>query len=1048
MSDNDSFASDPGEEPEYEVERILAQSTFEGRTVYLVKWLNFGDEQCTWEPAESFLTPSTLADWEQQLAKHDTLDEDEVARVQARMDAFQLAQEQKRLAREQRLAEKSRTKRLREESLRRPHDPSLTPKRPRSDQPMSPKKGIAQVKSHGHANSASAAPKNLKISVDSPISRSAEAVSTLSSSLPKVTKKTDNVTQTSKNSASGVSTNHTNVPRESDKVGVAPRPRKLSMSENAATASHMKDKTGQRFRNLSHQNNFMKKARREPPPDMSKLDLRSPDEWVKQPQFAHQDTSQRDAGKDSPLFVPEDPQTNQVSIQDAHDPVDTLGSPKAEGPQRDVTTDARDTVAEERQSIAENDAWNIDAPTTQHLQGQALNDTTSLRDSLVPAPTEKQTGAARPLLARTVSHGPRAPTAPQPPPLDTSGHGRRVSANAVLSAASEKAEVDRRLFPNSEPHKASKSDVPTRTEAALHQPGLDKHISRRPSANPLFTGDEIHTASNGRTFRKGEVIINLKFGDHVVGDVRFVCLPWWTSGKIIHLKDPHARSIQLHFEQRLVMNVDAFSFLSQNIDRRRHGIGAIEPYEDTQAAADSLTQYLEENNLGAVWEYPGDTLLLVLFSPQAPGWQHLEQAPPPNSKSRLHLAVLNKFPGVSLQNIGMADEQPLSYNQNTGQAIRSQTDVSRPHLPLPSPEQATTYAQSPTELPTPIVGSSSPRKDRVTPVHTPKSPHRQDSLPFNDAMDWTPFSPAGESRILFPANFDTMIFGPDRTQKRPRVFIAFANSYPAEAKALEEWLSQHMRSRQIYADSGESDWTDFKGEIGDQPGVIIFHERYPCYCDMPSLYKYLRSASLSCFRLSFGESSEDRSDRRSALTRLFPRGTVLCITEDSMKNHSEGALLAMKWFEDASIGKAQFWKLVLLPDFLSWILRQIDVVEHEVQQRLRARSSEESSTKRHHHEDPEKFIKDHPASEDDELVVSPKGLPAYVVPWDKADMSADAVDARDKALVEYFVGWSAMNATKHRLFTVVDTNRTNKTENHASHIWFREPASFKPKQTK
>jgi hypothetical protein len=119
----------------------------------------------------------------------------------------------------------------------------------------------------------------------------------------------------------------------------------------------------------------------------------------------------------------------------------------------------------------------------------------------------------------------------------------------------------------------------------------------------------------------------------------------------------------------------------------------------------------------------------------------------------------------------------------------------------------------------------------------------------------------------------------------------------------------------------------------------------------------------------------------------------------------------------------------------------------EIWYKLRDRSAEELSNKRRHNEDPEKFIKDLPMTEDDELVGSPKGLPDHVA-WDKADMSPDAIDARDRALLEYFIGWSATNATKYRLFTVVDKNHTNKTEQHSCHIWFREPASFKQQERK
>ncbi|KAL4889947.1 hypothetical protein BDV59DRAFT_100581 [Aspergillus ambiguus] len=52
------------EQSEYEVEGILDEFDFDGETKYLVKWLGYPLERCTWEPAESFSTDETLRDWE------------------------------------------------------------------------------------------------------------------------------------------------------------------------------------------------------------------------------------------------------------------------------------------------------------------------------------------------------------------------------------------------------------------------------------------------------------------------------------------------------------------------------------------------------------------------------------------------------------------------------------------------------------------------------------------------------------------------------------------------------------------------------------------------------------------------------------------------------------------------------------------------------------------------------------------------------------------------------------------------------------------------
>ena len=83
---------------------------------------------------------------------------------------------------------------------------------------------------------------------------------------------------------------------------------------------------------------------------------------------------------------------------------------------------------------------------------------------------------------------------------------------------------------------------------------------------------------------------------------------------------------------------------------------------------------------------------------------------------------------------------------------------------------------------------------------------------------------------------------------------------------------------------------------------------------------------------------------------------------------------------------------------------------------LRKQSSEASSSKGRQCEDPEKLLGDHAVVDDDQLVMSPKDLPGHV-DWETADMSHDAVCARDTAFIEYFIRWSVTNVSKYRLFT-------------------------------
>jgi len=119
----------------------------------------------------------------------------------------------------------------------------------------------------------------------------------------------------------------------------------------------------------------------------------------------------------------------------------------------------------------------------------------------------------------------------------------------------------------------------------------------------------------------------------------------------------------------------------------------------------------------------------------------------------------------------------------------------------------------------------------------------------------------------------------------------------------------------------------------------------------------------------------------------------------------------------------------------------------EILDKLRTRSRDVLWSKSRPHEDPERFIRDTSFVDDDSLIMSPRSLSCYC-DWLSADIHPDAISERDQRLVDYFAGWSALNVTKYRIFTVVDTKHTNKTEKHSCHISFKEPALFVQQEKK
>lgn len=289
MSGSSSYSSD--EESEYEVERILAQDSSDGKTVYLVKWKGYEDCDCTWEPAESFLNADTLTEWRQQLAVGDTLDDEQIAVVQERMDARARGQKEKGILPDHRITHREDTKR-------------------RAPSPLSDKSASKRQKSHDVSKSTS------------PINRSNfSSTSTQTETGPALAKPTPPVTQakssplTTQAKQGDIDVDSSSNPSRAESGQTLPttKAKRSIGSHTSMLARDTQDKAGQRFKNLRHQNNFAKLSRREPTPDISKLCLRAPNEWPdlthKTNAVAHpapQAAPPRDNGRDSPLFIPDE----------------------------------------------------------------------------------------------------------------------------------------------------------------------------------------------------------------------------------------------------------------------------------------------------------------------------------------------------------------------------------------------------------------------------------------------------------------------------------------------------------------------------------------------------------------------------------------------------------------------------------------------------------------------------------------------------------------------------------------------------------------------
>lgn len=502
----------------------------------------------------------------------------------------------------------------------------------------------------------------------------------------------------------------------------------------------------------------------------------------------------------------------------------------------------------------------------------------------------------------------------------------------------------RPLNPRRESETSTKS-APLNPEDMAVQRQTSSDTSRDPPPTRDSQSIPTITARNGRVWKKGDVVVDLHYGEHLVGDVKILHLPNWLVHKLVKLKEPAEFTLKIRFLERNVIECDSFPVLARNVRRFFHlsyqmltniqldnynvALGSIESYEDTIAATTSLAEHLESNNVAAIWELPRptETLVMILYPCRAPGWQHLGQQRVTMFEPRLQLAFRNKRPGFHLDPLHAA---PRSMSRQTA------GPDSRPPRPVaPAPRHdlsgsttplATAHVESPLEEPMMF--------ERRSSVQRPVSPRRRSSgsLPTLQHSLATKFSALpGES---FFADFEPMLFGADKAKTKPRVFVSFAKSYPREADAVKAWLRQHVNDRNIYTDAETDGWSDWMEIISHtKSGIVLFLDQSPLYCDLKFLASCLSRFHITCFKLTFPRWESAVDDDRGVVSRLFPRGTVLFITEHSMMNSPEEVLRAMRWFEQQSRRKAHSWKLSLLPDAIKWILQHAIRASGEAQQR-------------------------------------------------------------------------------------------------------------------
>jgi hypothetical protein len=298
--------------------------------------------------------------------------------------------------------------------------------------------------------------------------------------------------------------------------------------------------------------------------------------------------------------------------------------------------------------------------------------------------------------------------------------------------------------------------------------------------------------------------------------------------------------------------------------------------------------------------------------------------------------------------------------------------------------------------------------------------------------------------VSFSAADWALLMAAGKESEKPRIFIAFADSQPKEAKDIREWLSRYVKSRQVYSNTEKGGWNEFLEDVGAKFGIVLFHGNTPTYTELRKLASFLNGNALSCFKLSF----KHQDNAPLSITRLFPRGLALCITESTMMKHPEETLSILRWWNWSITSRATAeWKLMLIPKATDWLQQRLSSDGERTAvfvELLEVTVGLETVSLRKGHEgpdDPNEIVRGFPTLEKDQVIMSPAQLSQYDSN-SELSMTEDAIAARDKIMAQYFVGWAAVNATSYRRFHIIHDNMSHKTVPHACHVYFLDVKQF------
>ncbi|KAL4916091.1 hypothetical protein BDW62DRAFT_203094 [Aspergillus aurantiobrunneus] len=549
-----------------------------------------------------------------------------------------------------------------------------------------------------------------------------------------------------------------------------------------------------------------------------------------------------------------------------------------------------------------------------------------------------------------------------------------------------------------------------------------------------------------RWWNLGEYYVSMYFGPEKldIGNARVCGIGYEDARGLYKMKS--GKIIELWF--RDVCSLDDYHALCDGMRNERFANGWIEGFNDNEPKIRKVAKSLWQDNrvaiayINAGWRKE----VLLAYPPRSRDFNFLDADPSGPEQGYLNLTLRSALgpldrlrsnaekvrPHLAEAN-NLAKNvhfEPTKVNGSSGVKPSRNLDVAQDTIGQFS--AASTLSPPDTAIYTPSTSLESTDKTIVQgPIHLPTEPmnldHRPSQVPtpsHTRAICDTALDLDNLFRTKFGITFEGLstLGGSDKPQRAEMFYVWFPGDSELirnEKELCMRFLKQHTPL--LYSNSDASDWEKFVTMVKKNimQGVVLFHESFVEYDKIPFFREILRRVP-GFWNVSISQPLK-YADRPLHVQRLFPHGGVFLVTEDFMVREPDDTMIILEWFYEWT--KKKFpgtWKIMLRPNILNWLLKQVDLSEKPNQPSWLAIYH---LVKRLGFSPTDDLL---PSIEDDHinsLILSPPTLPMYGsrTADDSPNIPRNCSQEQRNSdhLAEFFAGWSLINAHRFRRFIMI-----------------------------